>query len=214
MLMRGDHASTKTSLLHHTVEGPVAVDRTSSFPTSCCCWRGPCHVGLWRRGGRLRGLGPGAARHRPHGAARRSYAALPPFLVPLRLVGGGGGWCWCGAASHAARSVATCNRGPTSLASASTSGLSRPHITVTITLRLRATPDHRRWCHRSKACDRFQNIAITSVIPDITNMVKPPAIYRLSPIYHFWHFWCDFLQFLCVFFIFFWVHFFFAFSMC
>jgi hypothetical protein len=41
-------------------------------------------------------------------------------------------------------------------------------------------------------------------------MVKPPAIYRLSPIYHFWHFWCDFCNF-CVFFSFiciFWVHFF------
>jgi hypothetical protein len=33
-------------------------------------------------------------------------------------------------------------------------------------------------------------------------MVKTPGpgIYRLSPIYHFWHFWCDFwtLKFLCV----------------
>jgi hypothetical protein len=33
-------------------------------------------------------------------------------------------------------------------------------------------------------------------------MVKTPAIYRLSPIYHFWHFWCDFCNF-CVFFSFF-----------
>jgi hypothetical protein len=44
----------------------------------------------------------------------------------------------------------------------------------------------------------------------ITNMVKTPAIYRLSPIYRFWHFWCDFCNF-CVFFSFFcvfWVHFF------
>jgi hypothetical protein len=50
----------------------------------------------------------------------------------------------------------------------------------------------------------------------ITNMVKTPVIYRLSPIYHFWHFWCDFCNF-CVFFSFFrifWVHLFFAFLMC
>jgi hypothetical protein len=45
----------------------------------------------------------------------------------LRLVAGGGGWCCCcGAATHAARSVEACNRGPPSSASASTSGLSRP----------------------------------------------------------------------------------------
>jgi hypothetical protein len=35
-------------------------------------------------------------------------------------------------------------------------------------------------------------------------MVKTPAIYRLSPIYHFWHFWCDFCNF-CVFFLHFFV---------
>ena len=49
-----------------------------------------------------------------------------------------------------------------------------------------------------------------SWLSGITNMVKTPAIYRLSPIYHFWHFWCDFCNF-CVFFAFFcifWVHFF------
>jgi len=40
-----------------------------------------------------------------------------------------------------------------------------------------------------------------SWLSGITNMVKPPAIYRLSPINHFWHFWCDFCNF-CVFCIF------------
>jgi hypothetical protein len=34
-----------------------------------------------------------------------------------------------------------------------------------------------------------------SWLSGITNMVKPPAIYRLSPIYHVWHFWCDFCNF-------------------
>jgi hypothetical protein len=46
-------------------------------------------------------------------------------------------------------------------------------------------------------------------------MVKTPAIYRLSPIYHFWHFWCDFCNF-CVRFLHF-LYFlgaFFAFFMC
>ena len=49
-----------------------------------------------------------------------------------------------------------------------------------------------------------------SWLSGITNMVKTPATYRLSPIYHFWHFWCDFGNF-CVFFAFFcifWAHFF------
>jgi len=49
-----------------------------------------------------------------------------------------------------------------------------------------------------------------SWLSGITNMAKTPAIYRLSPIYHFWHFWCDFCNF-CVFFslfCIFWVHFF------
>jgi hypothetical protein len=32
----------------------------------------------------------------------------------LCLVDGGGGWCCCGAATYAARSVAACNRGPSS----------------------------------------------------------------------------------------------------
>ena len=41
-----------------------------------------------------------------------------------------------------------------------------------------------------------------SWLSGITNMVKTPAIYQLSPIYHFWHFWCDFCNF-CVFFAFF-----------
>jgi hypothetical protein len=50
-------------------------------------------------------------------------------------------------------------------------------------------------------------------------MVKTPAIYRLSPIFHFWHFWhfwCDFCNF-CVFFFHFFVFcgcIFFAFFMC
>jgi len=34
-----------------------------------------------------------------------------------------------------------------------------------------------------------------SWLSGITNMVKPPAIYRLSPRYHFGHFWCDFCNF-------------------
>jgi hypothetical protein len=79
---------------------------------------------------RRRGRGPDVARRRPCGAVRRSYACagrLPRAAARcgLRLVAGGGGWCWCGAAAHAARSVAACNRGPPSSTSASMSGLSR-----------------------------------------------------------------------------------------
>jgi hypothetical protein len=40
-----------TSLLHHTVEGPFADDRTSVFPPSCCCLRGACCGELCLRGG-------------------------------------------------------------------------------------------------------------------------------------------------------------------
>ena len=104
-----------TSLLHHTVEGPVADDRMSSFPPACCCWQGSCREGLRRWGGRRGGRGPVGARSLPCGAAQRSCSGGgPPFpcrgAAPCRLllVAGGGGWCWCGAATHAERSVAAC----------------------------------------------------------------------------------------------------------
>ena len=68
-------------MLHHTVEGPVADDRMSSFPPACCCWRGTCRVGLRRRGGRRRGRGLDGTRSRPCDAAQRSCVALAPFPV-------------------------------------------------------------------------------------------------------------------------------------
>jgi hypothetical protein len=71
--MRGDIFAAKT-LLHDTVEGPVADNRMSSFPPACCCWRGTCRVGLRRRG-----RGPGGARSRPCGAAQRSCAGSGPL---------------------------------------------------------------------------------------------------------------------------------------
>ncbi len=123
-----------TSLLHHTVEGPVADDMMSSFPPACCGWRGTCRVGLQLRGGLLRGLGPGGAHSRPCVAAHRSCAGSGPLpragaqlpVVCVLLLGG-----VAGAAAAGLRCMQRClwrpaNRGPPSLASASTSGLSRP----------------------------------------------------------------------------------------
>jgi hypothetical protein len=91
-----------------------------------------CRVGC----GGGAGVGGGGARAGPAaGRVEQSScpaSALAPFPVPgcsfLWTVSccWGGGWCCCGAATHAARSVAACNRGPPSLTSASTSGLSRP----------------------------------------------------------------------------------------
>ena len=84
---------------------------------------------------RRRGRGPGGACSRPCGAAQRSCAGSGPLpragtQLPVDcvlFVAGGGVWCFCcGAATHAARSVGACNRGPPSSASASTSGLSHP----------------------------------------------------------------------------------------
>ena len=122
-----------TSLLHRAVEGPVADDRMSSFPQACCCWQGMCREGLRRRGGRRRagpGRGPQPAVWRGAAVLRRLWPPSPcrgAAPCGLCLVAGQGGWCCCcGAATHAARSVGACNRGPPSSASASTSGLSRP----------------------------------------------------------------------------------------
>ena len=137
-------------MLHRAVEGPVADDRMSSLPSSCCCWRGTCRVGLRWLGGGRRGRGKGVARSRPCGAAQRSCTGagpLPRAAVPnagsgrcsgQRLLPTAGAqlwtasFCWggwlvrCGATTHAERSVAACNRRPPSSTSASTSGLSRP----------------------------------------------------------------------------------------
>jgi hypothetical protein len=75
---------------------------------------------------------PRTCRRSPHSPLIQILKDFP--VLPCRgasrcglcLVDGGGVWCWCGVASHAARSVAACNRGPPSSTSASTSGLSRP----------------------------------------------------------------------------------------
>jgi hypothetical protein len=75
------------------------------------------------------GRGPPPAVCRCAAVLRRRWPPSPclgAVRCGLRLVAGVGGSCWCGAASHAARSLAACNRGPPSLTSASTSGLSRP----------------------------------------------------------------------------------------
>jgi hypothetical protein len=66
-------------LLHRAVEGPVADDRTSGLPASCCCWRGACRGGLRRGGGRLLGRVPDAVRRRPRGAPQRSCAGAGPL---------------------------------------------------------------------------------------------------------------------------------------
>jgi hypothetical protein len=115
------------------VEGPVADDRISSLPVSCCCWLGTCRVGLRQRVGRGRGPGPDAARIRQCGDAPRSYAGAGPlpragtqFPVDYVLLLGGDGWCWCGSSMYATWSVSAYNRGPPSSTSVSTSGLSRP----------------------------------------------------------------------------------------
>jgi len=83
------------------------------------------------------GVGGGGARAWPTACrvARRSgpAPALATFPVPPRAGAQlwtasfcWGGWLvWCGAATHAERSVAACNRRPPSSTSASTSGLSR-----------------------------------------------------------------------------------------
>jgi hypothetical protein len=101
------------------------------FLRSCCCWRGTCRVGLRWRGGGRRGRSTGVARNRPCGAAQRSCAGaghLPRAGAQLWTAS----FCWggwlvrCGAATHAERSVAACNRRTPSSTSASTSGLSRP----------------------------------------------------------------------------------------
>jgi hypothetical protein len=77
-------------------------------------WRGAAPPAVWRGAAVLRRLWPPSP----------CRGAAP---CGLRLVAGEGGWCCCcGAATHAARSVGACNRGPPSSASASTSGLSRP----------------------------------------------------------------------------------------
>ncbi len=80
------------------------------------------------------GAGPGRG---PQPAVCRGAAVLRRLWPPspcqgaapcgLCLVAGGVDWCCCcGAVTHATRSVAACNRGPPSLTSVSTSGLSRP----------------------------------------------------------------------------------------
>jgi hypothetical protein len=80
------------------------------------------------------GAGPGRG---PQPAVWRDAAVLRRLWPPspcrgaapcgLCLVVGEGSWCCCcGAATHAARSVGACNRGPLSSASTSTSGLSQP----------------------------------------------------------------------------------------
>ncbi len=114
--------SVVTSLLHHVVEGPVADDRTSSLPPSCCCWWGSVSCGAGAAGLASAGTGPGRGPQPAVWPGQCCAAVLPlcwpasPCLGSARcglcLVVGGGGWCWCGAASHAAWSVAACNRGP------------------------------------------------------------------------------------------------------
>ncbi len=85
---------------------------------------------VWGRDGQLRvvwgcgggaGDGGGWARAGPAAGREVMRRLWPPSpcrgAAPcrLRLVAGGGGWCCCcGAATHAARSVETCNRGPPS----------------------------------------------------------------------------------------------------
>ena len=86
-----------TSLLHHLVEGPVADDRMSSFPPTCCCLRGTCRVGLRRRVGQRRGRGTGEVRSRPCGASQRSCAGAGPLplagdQLPVDCVLLLGGW--------------------------------------------------------------------------------------------------------------------------
>ena len=119
-------------MLHHTVEGPVADNRIFSFPQTCCCWRGTCHVGLRQRGGRLRGWGPGESCSWPCGVEQRSCVGDGPLpragaqlpvdcVLFLRGVAGA-----AAGRQHMPRSRwRPAIRGPPSSESTSTSGLSR-----------------------------------------------------------------------------------------
>jgi hypothetical protein len=109
-------------LLHRAVEGPFADDRTSVFPTSCCCWRGACCDcgGLCRWGGRRRGRLPGAAHCRPRGATRRSFAGVGPLPCSggqVSVRASAGGLPLLGA--HARLSAGVARRTPTHCGSAS-----------------------------------------------------------------------------------------------